>query len=75
MTLNTNSMSTVKESIPSKELPSAQGHTSKLQLSDGSSIYAKLVVRESFLTCYVISVAVLQVVDDKFIFEFRLATV
>ncbi|XP_050897821.1 uncharacterized protein LOC127104692 isoform X2 [Lathyrus oleraceus] len=43
MTLNTNSMSTV-ESIPSKELSSAQGHTSKLQLSDGSSIYAKLVV-------------------------------
>ena len=59
MTLGTNSMSTVKASIPSKELPSGQGHTSKLQLSDGSSLYAKLVVRESLLTFYVIFFPVL----------------
>ncbi|KAK2413987.1 ubiquinone biosynthesis monooxygenase COQ6, mitochondrial [Trifolium repens] len=44
MTLNTSSISPVEENAPSKEPSSAQGHTSKLQLSDGSSIYAKLVV-------------------------------
>ncbi|KAL2336762.1 hypothetical protein Fmac_011208 [Flemingia macrophylla] len=43
MTVNSSSLSTVKETA-SKELPSAQGHGAKLQLSDGSSIYAKLVV-------------------------------
>jgi ubiquinone biosynthesis monooxygenase Coq6 len=49
MTLNTNSISTVEKNAPSKEPSSAQGHASKLQLSDGSSIYAKLVVSEFFL--------------------------
>ncbi|KAJ1381746.1 Ubiquinone biosynthesis monooxygenase COQ6 [Sesbania bispinosa] len=43
MALNANSMSTV-ENMTSKEPSSAQGHSAKLQLSDGSSIYAKLVV-------------------------------
>ncbi|XP_057437158.1 uncharacterized protein LOC130729418 isoform X1 [Lotus japonicus] len=42
MTLNTNSMSVVEENTASKDPLSAQG--AKLQLSDGSSIYAKLVV-------------------------------
>lgn len=44
MTSNTNSMSAVEENTPSKEPSPAQGHASKLELSDGSSIYAKLVV-------------------------------
>jgi ubiquinone biosynthesis monooxygenase Coq6 len=48
MTLNTSSISPVEENAPSKEPSSAQGHTSKLQLSDGSSIYAKLVVSDYF---------------------------
>ncbi|XP_020230251.1 ubiquinone biosynthesis monooxygenase COQ6, mitochondrial [Cajanus cajan] len=43
LTLNSSSMSMV-ENTTSKEPPSAQGHGAKLQLSDGSSIYAKLVV-------------------------------
>lgn len=47
MTLNTNSMSVVEENTPSKEPSPAQGHASKLELSDGSSIYAKLVVSEN----------------------------
>lgn len=44
MTLNTSSMSIAEENLTSKEPPSAQGHGAELQLSDGSSIYAKLVV-------------------------------
>lgn len=44
MTLNTSSMSMAEENPTSKEPPSAQGHGAELQLSDGSSIYAKLVV-------------------------------
>ncbi|XP_027941110.1 ubiquinone biosynthesis monooxygenase COQ6, mitochondrial-like [Vigna unguiculata] len=44
MTLNTSSMSVVEENTKSVEPPSAQGHGAKLQLSDGSSLYAKLVV-------------------------------
>ncbi|KAE9617969.1 hypothetical protein Lal_00037838 [Lupinus albus] len=43
MTLNPRSMSMVDESVASRE-SSAQGQSAKLQLSDGSSIYAKLVV-------------------------------
>ncbi|KAE9592136.1 putative FAD-binding domain, ubiquinone biosynthesis hydroxylase UbiH/COQ6 [Lupinus albus] len=43
MTLNPSSMSMVDVSFASKE-SSAQGQSAKLQLSDGSSIYAKLVV-------------------------------
>ncbi|XP_019450069.1 PREDICTED: ubiquinone biosynthesis monooxygenase COQ6, mitochondrial-like [Lupinus angustifolius] len=43
MTLNPSSMSMVDESVASRE-SSAQGSSAKLQLSDGSSIYAKLVV-------------------------------
>jgi len=42
MTLNTSSRSTVEENAKSAQ--SAQGHGAKLQLSDGSSLYAKLVV-------------------------------
>ncbi|XP_027334727.1 ubiquinone biosynthesis monooxygenase COQ6, mitochondrial [Abrus precatorius] len=44
MILNTSSMSMVEENMASKQPSSAQGHSAKLQLSDGSSIYAKLVV-------------------------------
>ncbi|ESW12707.1 hypothetical protein PHAVU_008G135500 [Phaseolus vulgaris] len=44
MTLNTSSMSIVEENTNSVEPSSAQGHGAKLQLSDGSSLYAKLVV-------------------------------
>ncbi|XP_014498176.1 ubiquinone biosynthesis monooxygenase COQ6, mitochondrial isoform X1 [Vigna radiata var. radiata] len=44
MTLNTSSMSVVEENTKSVESSSAQGHGAKLQLSDGSSLYAKLVV-------------------------------
>ncbi|XP_019461268.1 PREDICTED: ubiquinone biosynthesis monooxygenase COQ6, mitochondrial-like isoform X2 [Lupinus angustifolius] len=43
MTLNPSSTSMVDVSVASKE-SSAQGQSAKLQLSDGSSIYAKLVV-------------------------------
>ncbi|XP_061356839.1 uncharacterized protein LOC133301237 [Gastrolobium bilobum] len=43
MTLNPRSMSLVGNTA-SKEPSSAQGHSAKLELSDGSSIYAKLVV-------------------------------
>lgn len=59
MALNTNSISMVKDNLASEESSSAPGHSSKLQLSDGSSIYAKLVVIEKLLTCYV---AMLQIV-------------
>ncbi|XP_027926039.1 ubiquinone biosynthesis monooxygenase COQ6, mitochondrial-like isoform X3 [Vigna unguiculata] len=44
MALNTSSMSVVEENTKSVEPPSAHGHGAKLQLSDGSSLYAKLVV-------------------------------
>ncbi|MED6173731.1 putative ubiquinone biosynthesis monooxygenase [Stylosanthes scabra] len=44
MTLNRSSMSVVEENMSSRESSSAQGQCAKLQLSDGSSIYAKLVV-------------------------------
>ncbi|KAK7256152.1 hypothetical protein RIF29_29587 [Crotalaria pallida] len=43
MTLNPRSISMVDESVTSRE-SSAQGQSAELQLSDGSSIYAKLVV-------------------------------
>lgn len=62
MTLNSRSLSMVKENTPSKEPSSAQGHSSKLQLSDGSSIYAKLVVIENLLACYV---AILQIMTKS----------
>jgi len=52
MTSNTISMSAVDESTPSKEPSPAHGHTSKLELSDGSSIYAKLVVSENLFICW-----------------------
>jgi len=53
MTLNTSSMSVVEENTKSVEPPSAHGHGAKLQLSDGSSLYAKLVVNSNkiFLNC------------------------
>ncbi|MED6194812.1 putative ubiquinone biosynthesis monooxygenase [Stylosanthes scabra] len=44
MTLNRSSMSVVEENMSSRESSPAQGQCAKLQLSDGSSIYAKLVV-------------------------------
>ncbi|QHO38804.1 Ubiquinone biosynthesis monooxygenase COQ6 [Arachis hypogaea] len=44
MTLNRSSMSLVEENMSSRESSSAQGQCARLQLSDGNSIYAKLVV-------------------------------
>ncbi|XP_015961197.1 uncharacterized protein LOC107485197 [Arachis duranensis] len=44
MTLNRSSMSVVEENMSSRESSSAQGQCARLQLSDGNSIYAKLVV-------------------------------